>query len=77
MDMFSKEQEQQVTDYLILNKLPLDILLEVRDHMISQVTDLQVQENLSFEKASFNTKIAWEPEFKMMKYFFFIQKKSL
>ncbi len=43
-------EEKQIDDYLILNKLPLDILLEVRDHMISQVTDLQVQENLSFEK---------------------------
>lgn len=64
-------EEKQIDDYLILNKLPLDILLEVRDHMISQVTDLQVQENLSFEKAFFNTKIAWEPEFKMTKYFFF------
>lgn len=64
-------EEKQIDDYLILNKLPLDILLEVRDHMISQVTDLQVQENLSFEKAFFKTKIAWEPEFKMTKYFFF------
>jgi len=61
-------EEKQIDDYLILNKLPLDILLEVRDHMISQVTELQLQENLSFEKAFFKTKIAWEPEFKMVKY---------
>lgn len=75
MGVFSKEQEQQVTDYLILNKLPLDILLEVKDHMISQVSDLQVQENLSFEKAFFKTKIAWEPEFRMTKYSFFYSEQ--
>jgi len=61
-------EEKQIDEYLILNKLPLDILLEVRDHMISQVAELQLQENLSFEKAFFKTKIAWEPEFKMVKY---------
>jgi len=68
-------EEKQIDDYLILNKLPLDILLEVRDHMISQVTDLQVQENLSFEKAFFNTKIDWEPEFKMVKYSVFYSEE--
>lgn len=64
-------EEKEIDDYLILNRLPLDILLEVRDHMISQVSDLQIRENLSFEKALFKTKIAWESEFKMTKYFFF------
>ncbi|MCU7618378.1 hypothetical protein NZ698_14350 [Chryseobacterium sp. PBS4-4] len=64
-------EEKQIDDYLILNKLPLDILLEVRDHMISQVSDLQINKKLSFEEAFFKTKILWEPEFKMTKYFLF------
>ncbi len=64
-------EEKQIDDYLILNKLPLDILLEVRDHMISQISELQVRENLSFEKAFFKTKITWEGEFKMTRYFLF------
>ncbi len=64
-------EEREIDDYLILNRLPLDIFLEVRDHMISQVSDLQVRKNLDFEKAFLKTKIAWEPEFKMTKYFFF------
>uniref|UniRef100_A0AAU6WQ34 Uncharacterized protein n=1 Tax=Chryseobacterium endophyticum TaxID=1854762 RepID=A0AAU6WQ34_9FLAO len=34
--MITTEQEQQVTDYLIFHRLPLDILLEVKDHMISR-----------------------------------------
>jgi hypothetical protein len=68
-------EEKQIDDFLILNRLPLDILLEVRDHMISEISDLQTKENLSFEEAFFKTKIAWEPEFKMTKYFFFYSKE--
>lgn len=33
--MIIQEQEQTITDYLILHQLPLDILLEVKDHMLS------------------------------------------
>ena len=64
-------EEKQKDDFLILNRLPIDILIEVRDHMISQISDLQSKENLNFEQAFFTTKIAWEPEFKMTKYFLF------
>lgn len=66
--MITSAEEKQIDDYLILNKLPLDILLEVRDHMISQILDIQIHENLSFEQAFFKTKIAWEDEFKMTTY---------
>lgn len=69
--MISSTEEKQIDDYLILNKLPLDILLEVRDHMISQISDLQMRENLNFEEAFFKTKLAWEEEFKLTTYFLF------
>ena len=73
--MISKEQEQQVTDYLILHRLPLDILLEVKDHMISQVLDIQINENLSFDEAFHKTQKLWENEFKMTKYSAFFNEK--
>lgn len=73
--MITSAEEKQIDDYLILNKLPLDILLEVRDHMISQIVDIQVRENLSFEQAFFKTKIAWEDEFKMTKYSVFFSEE--
>lgn len=73
--MFSKEQEQQVTDYLILHKLPLDILLEVKDHMISQISDIQINENLSFDEAFHKTQKLWENEFKMTKYSVFYSEE--
>lgn len=69
--MITSTEEKQIDDYLILNKLPLDILLEVRDHMISQITDLQFRENLSFEQAFFKTKVNWEDEFKLTTYTIF------
>lgn len=66
--MISKEQEQQITDYLILHRLPLDILLEVKDHMISQVLDIQTNDALSFDEAFHKTQKMWESEFKMTNY---------
>ncbi|WP_027387555.1 hypothetical protein [Chryseobacterium gregarium] len=73
--MISKEQEQQVIDYLILHRLPVDILLEVKDHMIEQLSDIQVQENLSFDKALLKTQKFWADEFKMTSYFIFYTEK--
>lgn len=66
--MISKEQEHQITDYLILHRLPVDILLEVKDHMTEQVSDIQMQENLDFDKAFLKTQKLWADEFKMTSY---------
>lgn len=73
--MINKLQEQQVTDYLILHRLPLDILLEVKDHMISQVLDIQINENVSFDEAFHKTQKLWESEFKMTKYSVFYSEE--
>lgn len=66
--MIIQEPEQTITDYLILHQLPLDILLEVKDHMLSQVSDIQAEENVSFEEAFHKTQKLWESEFRMTKY---------
>ncbi len=66
--MITIEQEKQVTDYLIFHRLPLDILLEIKDHMMSQVADIQVEENMSFEEAFHKTQKLWESDFRMTKY---------
>lgn len=72
--MINEAQDQQVTDYLILHRLPLDILLEVKDHMISQISDIQFNENLSFEEAFHKTQKLWTDEFKMTKYSVFFKE---
>ena len=72
--MISKEQEQQVTDYLILHRLPLDILLEVKDHMMSQISDIRINEDMSFHEAFHKTQKLWENEFKITTYSAFYQE---
>ncbi|GEN77437.1 hypothetical protein [Chryseobacterium hagamense] len=73
--MFSPKQEQAITDYLIFHQLPLDILLEVKDHMLSQVADIQAEENKSFEEAFHKTQKLWESEFKLTRYSLFYREQ--
>ena len=68
--MFTETQLTEIRNYLLSKKLPIDILIEVNDHFISQITDLQREENLSFEEAFEKTKIIWEEEFKLTNSFF-------
>ena len=46
--MITKEQNTEITKFLLSKKLPIDLLLEVKDHFISQILDLEKEENLSF-----------------------------
>ncbi len=71
----TKEQEEEITDYLMLHRLPLDILLEVKDHMISQIADIQMEENVGFDEAFLKTKKLWGSEFKMTRYSIFYQEQ--
>lgn len=66
--MINREQDQQITDYLIFHRLPLDILLEVKDHMAVQITDIQSSKNVDFDEAFLEAKKRWADEFKMVSY---------
>lgn len=72
--MIFTEQERQITDYLISKNLTLDMLVEIKDHMMDQVTGIQENENLSFEDAFSKVKESWGEEFKMTRYFFYSGK---
>ena len=60
----NESQLTEIRNYLLSKKLPIDILIEVNDHFISQISDLQREENLSFEDAFEKTKLSWEKELK-------------
>lgn len=64
--MMTVEQNKEITKYLLSKKLPIDILIEVNDHFISQITDLQREENLNFEEAFEKVKLKWKPELRMV-----------
>ncbi|WP_407401905.1 hypothetical protein [Chryseobacterium sp.] len=63
-----KEELKQIEDYLLLYKLPLDILLEVKDHMSTQIAEIQAEKEITFENAFTETKLAWEKDLKPTKF---------
>jgi hypothetical protein len=58
----TKSEENEIRDYLMYKKLPIDILLEVNDHFIAQISDLQQTKNIDFNAAFELTKISWKEE---------------
>lgn len=60
--MITETQLTEIRNYLLSKKLPIDILIEVNDHFISQISDLQKEENMSFEEAFEKTKENWKEE---------------
>ena len=72
----TETQLSEIRNYLLSKKLPIDILIEVNDHFISQISDLQREENLSFEEAFEKTKESWKDEFKTTVPFYVLTNKS-
>jgi len=60
--MITEQQLTEIRNYLLSKKLPIDILIEVNDHFVSQINDLQREENLNFEEAFEKTKENWKEE---------------
>ena len=73
--MITKEQNIEITKFLLSKKLPIDLLLEVKDHFVSQINDLQREENLDFAEAFEKTKLKWDYEFILVRKNFFTSKK--
>lgn len=73
--MITKEQEHQIELYLNSKKLTAQILAEVKDHFISQISHLMLSENLSFSEAFLKTKISWKNELEMVNADFLSFKK--
>ncbi|AQX11587.1 hypothetical protein BAX94_08205 [Elizabethkingia meningoseptica] len=65
-----ENEDQKITTYLVDKKLPLDILLEVKDHMSDQISALESEKSLSFDEAFEQIKISWEQDLKMRFSFF-------
>lgn len=61
--MITNEQNKEITKYLLSKNLPIDLVLEVKDHMIEQIENM---ENVSFEDAFEEVKLSWKEELKMV-----------
>lgn len=64
----NENQTIEIRNYLLSKKLPLDLLLEVQDHFLSQISHLEIEENLSFDEAFEKVKLSWKHELKMKNY---------
>ena len=73
--MITEPQLTEIRNYLLAKKLPIDILIEVNDHFVSQILDIQREENLSFEDAFEKVKLKWGGDFILVRKNFFSSKK--
>lgn len=69
--MITPTQKQEIRNYLLSRKIPIDILLEVEDHFISQILETQKTKNLGFNEAFINVKSVWSDDLRM-KYSFWL-----
>lgn len=61
----TKEQKNEVRNYFLAKKLPIDLMMEVEDHFVSQINDLQLEKNLSFDDAFNAAIISWHDDLKL------------
>lgn len=59
------EQKTEIRQYLLSKKLPVDLLMEVEDHFISQINEVQAEKKLSFDDAFNVTIISWYDDLKL------------
>ena len=59
------EQKNEVRQYLLTKKLPIDLLIEVEDHFMAQIIDQQTSNNFPFEDAFNATIISWHDDLKL------------
>lgn len=60
--MITKTQETEICDYLLSKKLPIDILIEVQDHFISEIYHLERENDLQFPEAFKEVKENWRKD---------------
>lgn len=65
--MITVEQEYQIELYLRSKKLSQPILLEVKDHFLSQISTLMDTQNLNFQEAFLKARVSWKYELEMVK----------
>ncbi|PQA92276.1 hypothetical protein B0A69_14595 [Chryseobacterium shigense] len=65
--MMTATQEIEIKQYLISKKLDHELLLEIKDHFILQITHLMEDHNISFQEAFLQTQMNWKYELEMVR----------
>lgn len=58
-------ESEYITQYLSTKNLPLDLLVEVQDHMVEQVAEIISRDKISFENAFDQVKNLWAKDLKV------------
>ena len=74
--MITKEQKQKIIYDLLAKNLPLDLLVEIKDHMEEQLEHKIDIEEKSFEAAYEEVKKSWEKDLRMV-YAFRLPRKKI
>lgn len=65
--MITYFQERQIEKYLLSKKITGKLLNEIKDHMTSQISEIQKNENMDFENAFEKIKVLWSADLRMVK----------
>lgn len=60
--MITPSQKNEIQKFLLTKRLPIKVLLEVKDHFICQINQLMSKQEMSFQEAFLNTKSAWDKD---------------
>lgn len=63
--MINSSQREEIRKYLLDKMLPLDLMMEVEDHFITQINEYQSSEKLSFDEAFNRAIISWYDDLKL------------
>lgn len=65
--MEENKNNEKIRTYLLSKNLPIDLLVEVQDHLLSQIDELQ-KGNMNFVEAFKTVKNSWFTELRFSKY---------
>lgn len=63
-----EKQFTEVRNYLLSKNLPIDILIEVEDHFLTQMNEILKNGGTDFNGAFYKVKVLWEKELSFPKY---------
>ncbi|CEJ70872.1 hypothetical protein BN1195_03211 [Chryseobacterium oranimense G311] len=68
-------QEREIEKYLTEKKISGELFTEIKDHMVSQITDIQNYKNLNFEESFEATKAYWSKDLALVRKNIFSRQK--
>jgi len=59
------QQRKEIHDYLLTKNLPIDLMMEIEDHIITSIIHQQAEKDISFDDAFNSVIISWHNDLKL------------